>query len=253
MRQRVQEKLATPKSQPAASDCLKLSPDPGAATRLESVPKDGEAARLRILRTAEKVFHERGVEPVSMTDIVAELKRGDRSAFSEEFQGNKQRLIDAVLARHLIPIQRFWFDALVASDSREAKNVHIPSALRSLTSLVVTPIVAKLDDRDGGQAFLAICAQVSSGTFYPLARNPACGGPVLVYLTKSMMELAGPMPMALMLLRKTRLESTLFQSIAQYVQLLERGLSVERDVFVADLVDTIAAIASPRYREQHLS
>ena len=125
--------------------------------------------------------------------------------------------------------------------------------LRRLVGFVVAPIVAKLDDADGGPAFLAICAELSVGTFYPLAQTPACAALVVAPLAKAILDLAGPMPMALMLLRKARIETMIFQSIAQYVHLCAHGVRMGRDVFVADLVATIAALVAPSDRDLHLS
>lgn len=198
-----------------------------------------DQTKLQIIRAAEALFFERGFEAVSMREVAIAARQGNPSAAIYHF-GDKRGLVNAILDRHAIPIQTGWLATLRYFDTRGV------TALEDLASLLVRPIVDKIDDPEGGRAYLALCAELATSSSIPLSETRACQGPGVLEMSRCMMAAAGPMDPALLMLRKARIETLIFTSIHDYMILLRRGLSVSREAFTADLIDAVTVIANPR-------
>src|SRR6188474_2440830 len=102
------------------------------------------------MRAAEQLFAQQGVYRVSLREIAIAAGQRNVSAATYHF-GSKRELIEAILERHTIPVQETWVPAL-AADAEHAIS------LRELVGLCVRPLVAKIDDADGGRSYLELCA-----------------------------------------------------------------------------------------------
>ena len=122
---------------------------------------DALATRARIVAAAERLFAERGVDAVSLVEIGKAAGQRNRSAVQYHF-GDKRGVIHAILDKHTpgIELRRHaMLDGLEAGGGPD---------LRSLVEVLVLPAAEKLDDPDGGPAFLLLNAELVGHPRYPL-------------------------------------------------------------------------------------
>lgn len=198
------------------------------------------------MRAAEKLFAERGVDAVSLREVSAAAGQANNSAVSYHF-GSREGLIDAILERHSSAIQA-RYDAQLELLERQHDR-----PLRTLVEILVVPIVAKLDDPDGGWEYISLAAQLSVNPRLPLAERPVARTPPVLRLTGMMASFVRAAP-ELMLFRFDRLANTIYASIVSWHRWAATGaLDLPRAAFEQDLVDTIVGIlelqTSPTTRE----
>ncbi len=192
-----------------------------------------------MLRAAERLFAERGVDGASLREIAAAAGQRNHSAALYHF-GDKRGLLEALLHRHSGPI-----DEALVRDIAASRGRRTPS-LDALVRLLVSPLVAKLDDADGGPEYLQICAELVSSRSHPITEMQAANGPGATELRARLLEHMGAVPATLLPLRMLRTAAVLFCSIAAYQRLSRAGLHVSRDDFHADLVASLASMFRPR-------
>jgi AcrR family transcriptional regulator len=110
-------------------------------------------ARLAILRAAEELFAEHGIEGPSLREIARRAGQGNTNAAQYHF-GDRDGLLRAALERHGARVEdrrRALLDVLECAASTEP---------RGLSSALVTPLVGELSEPDGGAAHLQIVAEV---------------------------------------------------------------------------------------------
>ncbi len=118
------------------------------------IRSDSAETRLRILRAAEALFSEKGVDGVSLQAIGRAAKQRHRSAVRYHFQ-DRLGLLRAILARHAQPIavaRSRLIDAIEA-DGAQA-DVH------RVAEAWVLPIVKEAENADGGMHFVCISAEL---------------------------------------------------------------------------------------------
>ncbi len=201
---------------------------------------DAVATRARLVAAAERVFAERGIDAASLCEITRVAGQRNRSAAQYHF-GDKAGLIHAILDKHTPAIERRRHAML---DEIEAAG---EADLRSLAEALVVPVAEKLDDPDGGIAFLRLNTQLIGHPSFPLlalhAQRINRGADRLHRLSAA----AAPhWPEALWVPRWLLLIGLLFHGLADYARLLdapEAGLSVpSREIFVSNLVDSVVAV-----------
>lgn len=199
--------------------------------------KRSEATRLALIRAAEQLFLSRGSEQVSLREIAASAGQRNPSATVYHF-GDKRGLVESLLERHSLPIQEGWLRTLAGPEA--------PTKLHGLVDLLVRPIVGKLDDPDGGAAYLALCTELVTSKTMPLTSMRVASGEGASEISRRMMVLAAPLPPELLLLRMMRVASVLYTSIADFARLTEQGFPIDREAFVRDLVDSLYTLLAPR-------
>lgn len=125
------------------------------------VPKDSAltaqstATRARLIKTAEQLFSERGIERVSLQCINVAAGQKNKNATHYHF-GDKRGLLVAILDKHqpAIILRR---DQLL--DELEAKgDESVAGVIRAL----LYPMAEKLFDGNGGREYIRIAAELSS-------------------------------------------------------------------------------------------
>ncbi len=132
------------------------TPNPVSALR-----SDARATRARIVAAAERLFAERGIDAVSLVEIGKEAGQRNRSAVQYHF-GDKRGVIEAILDKHTpgIEAQRHgMMDALEATGDPD---------LRELVQVLVRPVADKVEDPDGGLAFVRISSELIGHREFPL-------------------------------------------------------------------------------------
>lgn len=206
--------------------------------------RDSARTRLALVRAAERLFSERGVDAVSMREVSVAAAQRNNSAVLYHFK-SREGLIDAVLERHADPIQERY---LAQIDLLEQQG---PVDLRTLLEVLIRPLVAKLDDPDGGFHFISISAQLTVNPSMPLFTRPAASStPGVIRLITAMAPLLS-IPPELLLLRTDRFSSVLYSSLVAYARTGDSGPQM-RELFVSDLIDTLMSIytAAPSEKTQ---
>lgn len=199
------------------------------------MPQDKPDTRLALLRAAERLFARDGVDGVSMRRIAVEAGQRNHSAAAYHF-ADKRELLDCLLDRHSGPIQATWTVALAHLAAEGRDN------LRELVGLFVRPLVAKLDDPDGGPEYLLIAAELITSRSYPLSDMKAASGPGAMALSAALIRHIGEIPFPLMPLRMMRVAAVLYCSIADFHRLTSNGLGIDRTEFTEDLIGSLIGV-----------
>jgi AcrR family transcriptional regulator len=192
------------------------------------------------MRAAEQLFAQQGVDRVSLREIAIAAGQRNVSAATYHF-GSKRELIEALLERHSRPIQDDWAQVL-----REDPDKQL--GLQQLVELLVRPIVAKIDDADGGRCYLEICAELVASRSFPLIGMRVASAPGAAELALRVAAHGPELPPLLLVLRATRLASLLYCAINDYLRLTANGVEIPRALFIDDLVSTIVATVRARPR-----
>lgn len=107
----------------------------------------------RLVRAAEQLFAERGIDAVSLREINRVAGAKNASALQYHF-GDRDGLLRAVLAKHQPAVEARRHAMLDAYDAAGTPE------LRALAGALVRPLAAKLADTDGGPAYLQIVADL---------------------------------------------------------------------------------------------
>lgn len=196
-----------------------------------------QATRLRLLRAAERLFAERGVDNVSLREIAAEAQHGNHSAALYHF-GTKRELLENLLERHSGPIDA-GFPAALDKLREEGKE-----SLRSILGVLVRPMVGVLDDDDGGVHYAHIAAELVQSRTFPLTSLRAAHGAGSQVLQQRLFPFIGGIPPMKLPLRMIMFTSLLFESIANYQRLSSSGLFIPREEFCEDLIEVLATYLS---------
>ena len=173
-------------------------------------PFDITGSPLEILRAAERLFASRGVDAVSLREISVAAGHRNHSAAQYHFQ-DKIGLVDALLLRHSSQVQARWIEIIDAM--RDQGDLSLPV----LVELLVRSVAEKIDDVDGGQAFILISAQlVAHPTLSLLERHAVMTEPPLA-LAQAMLECIA-VPPDLVAPRMERVAGVMYASLSSYVQ-----------------------------------
>ncbi len=124
------------------------------------MPRNADETRAQLIRAAERLFAERGVESVSLREINGEADQRNATALQYHFD-DRQGLVRAILAKHEPAIEASRH-ALLDKIEKDGQR-----DLPRLSFALVMPAAEKLADGDGGRAYLRIVAQLINS---PLAR-----------------------------------------------------------------------------------
>jgi AcrR family transcriptional regulator len=118
-----------------------------------------------LIRSAERLFAERGSDAVSLREIIAASGASNASAVQYHF-GDRKGLVRAILAKHDVAVERRRHEMLDAYVSRAERDV------RALAAALVRPLAAELNNDDGGLGYLQLVADLynrPNPTFDPTA------------------------------------------------------------------------------------
>jgi AcrR family transcriptional regulator len=191
--------------------------------------------RLALMRAAEQLFAQQGVDRVSLREIAIAAGQRNVSAATYHF-GSKRELIEAILERHSLPVQDNWRPVLAEDKNHELE-------LKRLVELVVKPLVDKVDDPDGGRCYLELCAELVSSRSFPMMGMRVALTPDAVELANRIAERGPAVPPMIRVIRMTRLAGLLYGSIGDYLRLTANGVDIPRKEFTSDLVNAMVAVA----------
>lgn len=182
-----------------------------------------------LLNVAERLFAERGVENVALTQIVAVSGQKNRSAVHYHF-GSRDGVLTAVLSRRLAPI----------NDRREALLAALPADAAPLA--IVRALLAALGEtvieEPWGADYLSILAQV---TFHPqLLGERGVEDALLSGIRRGrrrLMRAAGHLPEALLARRLSWLTDSVVFALARWAR--DTAPADRTPAAMADLIDQL--------------
>lgn len=200
---------------------------------------DARQTREALVKAAEQLFAEQGIEAASLNEITRLAGQKNRSALGYHF-GNREALLDAVLRRHSDGIGE------VRAGLLAALTPHSP--LRAVVEALVLPLAAKLDDPDGGAAYLRICAQMFASEELHSFRLRADRTRRSDTLMQALLPRIPALPPAQAKLRMQLVGSFLFHSLSDHAA-LQASLSgpqkkQQNRLFINHLIDCIVAMLS---------
>lgn len=199
-----------------------------------------EQTRRRILATAEQLFAEQGLASVSLNEITRAAGQKNRNAVHYHF-GSKEALLQAIFEKHQAPITAARNAAL---DRIENNPQH---TLRDVISALVIPVAERLDDSDGGVAYVRISAQLTATNiqawFHP--EQPALSS---VHAWSRITDLCIPflveLPPAIRDQRIFLIATMMFHALADHSVLREAGEPILNPsaLLVHNLIDSLCAV-----------
>jgi AcrR family transcriptional regulator len=117
------------------------------------MPRNADETRAQLIRSAERLFAERGVDAVSLREVNRAADQRNATALQYHFK-DRQGLIRAILAKHDTAVDESRNRLLDKMEAGGARDLY------SFSAALVQPAAEKLSDRDGGRAYLRIVAQL---------------------------------------------------------------------------------------------
>lgn len=200
-----------------------------------------ESTRKKIVRVAEKLFAERGIDGVSLNDINKAAGQRNKNATHYHF-GSKDGLLQAILDKHEPGIAQRQEELL---DQYEAQG---ELTVRNCLRAIVLPLAEKLQDEDGGREYIRFTGQMVVGRTMH-AMNLGEFGLNLIPMDRLVAALGGvtsDLPDPLKLQRGILIGVLLTHSLAEHSRMLEGGQTMgwaaNTELFIANLEDSLTAI-----------
>lgn len=213
----------------------------GNSSERQCITPRSAATRARLVSVAERLFAERGVEGVPLSEI--NRASGQRNANACQYHfGSREGLLQAIIDKHVPGIAARRGELL---DQLEA---HGDLTLNGLVDAWLQPVVDKLQDPDGGRAFIRVNAQLTAQHMLSLLR-PGQGAlqiPGAGRLTSGWAVVLADLPAAVRQQRLHLASILVFQGLADHSRLQEHlgdaNPAHDTALFVATLRDAIVAL-----------
>ncbi|MGI9284458.1 MAG: TetR/AcrR family transcriptional regulator [Pseudomonadales bacterium] len=191
------------------------------------------STREQLIDAAEQLFAEHGIDNVSLLDITRAAGQKNRGALQYHF-GDKQTLINSVLDKHAGAISRQRAQILDALQAQQKWT------LRDVVQALVVPVAARLEDPDGGLAYLKINSQLMASEGYAQQRRERTKqNPQARRLEKMTAEKMPKSDRAGVAAKMLLVDCLLFHGLATYIS--HKG-KISRQVFLHTLIDSILAV-----------
>lgn len=203
------------------------------------------ATRAKIISVAERLFAEKGIDGVTLNEIGKAAGQRNAAVCQYHF-GDKEMLLQAVMDKHVpgIAAQRHtMLDQLEHSD-----NLQLSEVVRAF----IDPVAEKLLDKDGGEDFIRINAQLvalhtaSAQNMGPMPLNL----PRPDRLTKALHDAMAPLglPEAILKQRTMLAAVLLFHGLSDHTKMRKSVNTSEQvvntELFLRTLEDGILALLS---------
>ena len=197
-------------------------------------------AREDLMRHAERLFGSRGVEAVSLRDIVRAAGHRNESAVQYHF-GSKGKLVDAVVAERLksIEVRRIAMLSKIEADAatRDA---------RRLMAAFVEPLADEVLNAPGGEDYICFLAQaITRPGFDIVAQIAELNLPGMMGVTRHLRALSARTPAEIQNLRERMAIVAVVSGLAGWVA---SGRRIARKRMLQELIETGAAIFAARQR-----
>lgn len=202
-----------------------------------------ERTRQAIVRAAETLYARHGVEGVSLNTITRAARQSNRNAIQYHF-GGKNGLLQAIFDKHS-PGVASRRAALIDEMVRSGQSTEVVVA-----SAMVLPLIEKLDDPDGGEAYVHISAELI--TTNTLGYQAPESHPLRLVRESKIAEFTAKqlsqLPRAIVEQRILHMNILAFHGVSDHARLRAdrhyAALSADTDFMASNLIDSIMAVLS---------
>lgn len=210
------------------------------------MPRSPEPAREALIAVAERLFAERGVDAVTVRDVVKEAGQRNSSAVQYHF-GNKAGLLQVILEPHQARLDAHRAEILDELGEKPG--------LEALIEALVQPLASLLDN-ESGRYYIRIRAQLVGAARLPsdtdLIRNVLAGGggggtsaeprPGIRRVARALVDLVDETQMADLGHRLTLTAVLLLHGLADFARRHPDATPAERQAFTDVLTRSVIAI-----------
>ena len=209
------------------------------------MPRSPEPAREALVAVAERLFAERGVDAVTVRDVVKAAGQRNSSAVQYHF-GNKAGLLQAILEPHQARLDARRAEMLDELGERPGLEALIEALIRPLASLL---------DSESGRNYIRIRAQLVGAARLPsdsdlirAALTGAGGGtsaesrPGIRRVAQALVNLVDDTQMADLGHRLTLTAVLLLHGLADFARRHPEATAAERNAFTDVLTRSVIAI-----------
>jgi AcrR family transcriptional regulator len=194
------------------------------------VSRAPDDTRTRLIRAAERLFAERGIDSVSLREINRESGARNAVALQYHFE-DRAGIVQAIIDKHSPDVESRRQAML---DQYEAEG---EADLRFLAAALVRPLAAKLADPDGGPEFLQIHADLMNRP-QPIVAGAGEDETVSTNRWRALIEpLLAPEAVAL----HRRFAAMLFNAV-ELGRRARSGPHTDDRLFTSSLVDVVTAM-----------
>lgn len=199
------------------------------------------ATRARLVAIAERLFADRGIEGVALSDINKAAGQRNKNATHYHF-GSKQGLLQAILDKHVHGIAARRNVLL----DEAGKRGRLP--LAAVVRAFVRPVAEKLFDADGGASFIRFQAQLVATLTLDAHRlhGSALKIAPVERITAALRAATPQLPEALFRQRAMLATVLLFDGLADHSRMLEgaevASAQIDTELFIRNLEDCMVAL-----------
>jgi AcrR family transcriptional regulator len=202
-------------------------------------------ARERLMRAAERLFAERGLDGVSLRQI--NQAAGCRNVAATHYHfGSKEALITALIERHMAGINTRRL-AMLSELERSGRAGN----LQAVVEAMVWPLAEQLSDATGGNRYIQLLAQVYGDPRIPIAETfRGRYGQSVRRIEELIHQLLTHLPREVVATRLTLATGQMIHALADWERRLRaprgKARAARTTLFVSILTDAIAAaLAAP--------
>lgn len=202
-----------------------------------------ERTRQSLIGAAEILFARHGIEGVSLNIITRAARQSNRNAIQYHF-GGKNGLVQAIFDKHSPGIAHRRADLI-----DEMVTAKLPTEVIVATAMV-QPLIEKLDDPDGGEAFIHISAELITANTLGY-QSPEKHHLQLVRESKiasfTAQQLA-TLPAPIVEQRILQMNILAYHGVSDHARVRKlpqyQGLSADTQFMASNLIDSIVAVLS---------
>lgn len=202
-----------------------------------------ERTRQSLIGAAETLFARHGIEGVSLNTVTRAARQSNRNAIQYHF-GGKNGLVQAIFDKHSPGIAQRRADLI-----DQMITAKLPTEVIVATAMV-QPLIDKLDDPDGGEAFIHISAELITANTLGY-QSPEKHHLQLVRESKiasfTAQQLAS-LPMPIVEQRILQMNILAYHGVSDHARVRKlpqyQGLSADTRFMASNLIDSIVAVLS---------
>ena len=166
-----------------------------------------EKTRAKIISTALRLMAARGVDNVSLNEIVKASGQGNASALNYHF-GNKAGLLQAIFDKYRPGIQQ--------RRQRMMNSFGPNPGFEDIARAIILPMIEELDNPDQGPAYLKMLSKLDRHALDPSAAEDERYYPLMTELASLVSEKVSLMSPTERLLRMRTIRTLILHNLADY-------------------------------------